>query len=133
MNSAQIYAKSLQEASERAKMLVHFQEAFLRITLQEYPRLGCIEVASKWLSGYSIEFSPNILVNSNYVFYGYDNLPLEKLTELFKQVIQPISFEQIDELVRRYVNCDVFYERETTFKFTYDPNHKANLKKLLKP
>ncbi len=103
---------SIAEKSERAKMLVHLQDSFLRITLQEYPKLNFIEVAAKWMSGKEVEFSPNIIVSSDYTFYGFGGkeVVLELLTKLFEKVVQPISYEEIDELVRGYVNCDVYLE-----------------------
>jgi hypothetical protein len=74
---------SLQEKAERAKMLVHLQESFLQMTLQEYPRFNFFEVAKKWAKGEIVQFSPSITVSSDYQFYGYDGQVLTLLTKLF--------------------------------------------------
>jgi hypothetical protein len=102
---------SLQEKAERAKMLCHLQESFLQMTLQEYPKLNFFDVASKWEGGYSAEFSPNIIVSSDYQFYGYDDQVLTLLTKLFANLNHSTFLKEIEEAVRGYINCDVYLER----------------------
>jgi hypothetical protein len=106
---------SLQEKAERAKMLCHLQESFLRMTLQEYPKLNFFDVAKKWAKSESVQFNPSITVSSDYQFYGYDGQILTLLTKLFANLNHSTSLEEIDEAVRGYINCDIYLEREQFF------------------
>lgn len=86
------------------------QESFLQITLQEFPKLNFAQVVADWMADKSVQFTDRLIISPNYQFSDTRGHNLKLLTKLFEQVKQPISYEEIDELVLGYVNCDVFID-----------------------